>query len=284
MPKKQTLITKASGNIAVFSKAKLEKSLLRAGAFKSLAKKIAREVEKNIVAGMSTQDIYNLAFILLKKEKERPVAARYSLKKAIMALGPTGFPFERFIGELLARKGLKTKVGVVIQGACVPHEVDVIAKDGQNHYFLECKFHNRSGIPTNVKVSLYVHSRFQDIMKRIKKEKDCHAFHQAWVVTNTRLTKDAIKYGECNDMKMLGWRYPKNGGVEALIEDAGLHPLTCLTSLNDREKKSLLDSGTVLSKDIPKKIDFLKSLGIGNKRLKQLLKETEDVCSSHLTT
>lgn len=279
MKSKKIIIKKANGDDVVFSRDKLEKSLRRSGAFPGLAEDVAEEVESSIKNGDSTGEIYRLAFELLKKEEARPVAARYSLKKAIMQLGPTGFPFERFVAEILSRKGLQTRVGVTIEGACVSHEVDVEASDKDNHNFLECKFHNKSGISTDVKVALYVHSRFEDIMKKINKNGRCHSLHQAWVVTNTHMTKDAIQYGECMGIKMIGWRYPKGGGVEALIEDAGLHPLTCLTSLKNQEKRKLLENNTVLCQDIPKKIDFIKSLGVGEARMKQLLKEVEDLCS-----
>jgi hypothetical protein len=278
MAKKQKIITKASGNIAVFSKNKLKRSLCRAGASPGLAIDIATQVERQISPGMSTEDVYQLAYLLLKKRKEKPTAARYSLKKAIMELGPTGFPFERFVAEVLKRKGYKTFVGKVIKGSCVSHEVDIEAHDGKNHYFIECKFHNRSGRSTDVKVPLYVHSRFQDIMSNLSKTEICHEFHQAWVVTNTHITKSAIKYGECVGMKMIGWRYPRQGGVEKLIEESGLHPITCLISLTYQDKTNLLNSGIVLCNDIPKSVNMLRTIGLGERKISILLKEVSEVC------
>jgi len=277
MSKNEILITKASGDVAVFSQEKVEKSLRRSGAHPALARKVAEKVASSIASGMSTQDIYELAFSLLKEE-ERPVAARYSLKKAITAFGPTGFPFEKFMGEIFSRKGFETKIGVVVEGGCVSHEVDVVAQNKQKHYFMECKFHSSQAIATDVKVALYVHSRFLDIIARIEEQGSCHVIHKAWVITNTRLTGDAIKYGECAGMKVIGWKYPKGRGVEVLIEETGLHPVTCLTSINDKEKKGLLENDIVLCQDIPKRIDFLKSLGIDDERLEILLEEVRGVC------
>lgn len=275
--KKSINIIKESGDVAPFSKVKVERSLRRSGAYPGLAKEIADEVESSLVPGMKTQDIYNLAYKILKRKNERPVAARYSLKKAIAAFGPTGFPFEKFIGEIFKKKGFKVNVGVVVKGKCVNHEVDVIATNNQKHYFMECKFHSGQARATDVKVAMYVHSRFRDIMEKITGTGLCHEIHKAWVITNTRLSKDAIIYGECNGMKMIGWKYPKDNGVEVLIEESGLHPVTCLTSLDSNEKRILLDNNIVLAQDLLKQEKLLRIIGIRNKKLEDVLQEVEDL-------
>ena len=115
-------------------------------------------------------------------------------------------------------------------------------------------------------------------MEKIKEKGLCHEIHRAWVITNTRLSEDAIRYGECNNMKMIGWKYPKDRGVEVLIEETKLHPVTCLTVIDDYEKKWLLENNVVLCQDLPRRIDLLNKLGIREKRLKELLKEVRDVC------
>lgn len=275
---KKINIVKASGDIAPFSRSKIERSLRRSGASLGLARKIGLEVEQNIFTGMSTYDIYNLAFEKLKKAKETPVAARYSLKKAIAALGPSGFPFERFIGEIFKRKGFDARVGVVLPGKCVSHEIDVVAITQQKHYFMECKFHSSQDRVTDVKVALYVHSRFRDLMTKINEKKLCHEIHKAWVITNTRLSRDAIVYGECNNMKMIGWNYPKDRGVEVLIEETGLHPVTCLTTIDANDKRMILENNVVLVQDLPSQINLLEKLGIKDKKLDDLLKEVEELC------
>ena len=45
-----------------------------------------------------------------------------------MELGPSGFPFEKLVGKILEQEGFETRVGVIVQGNCVQHEVDVIAR------------------------------------------------------------------------------------------------------------------------------------------------------------
>lgn len=82
---------------------------------------------------MTTNKIYQLAFKMLKG-KSRVSASKYKLKKALMQLGPSGFPFEKLVGKIMEQEGFKTNVGVIVQGNCVQYEVDVIAqKDNIPH-------------------------------------------------------------------------------------------------------------------------------------------------------
>ena len=144
-------ITKASGEKVPFNIGKLKQSLLHSGASSNQANEISNEVIEMLVEGMSTRKIYKTAFRLLRNVS-RPIAAKYKLKHAIMELGPSGFPFELFIAEILKQRGYKTQVGVVVKGHCVTHEIDVIAERDNHHFMIECKFHNRQGYSSDVKI------------------------------------------------------------------------------------------------------------------------------------
>ena len=154
-------VLKASGEKEEFDAGKVRKTCLRSGASKELADKTAREVEERAYDGITTREILSLTLKLLEEEPE--TATRYDLKRAIMSLGPTGFPLEKFIAEVLQNYGYKTKVGKIIRGRCVNHEVDVVAEKDGKRYLVECKYHNASGIYTDLKVALYTHARFLDL-------------------------------------------------------------------------------------------------------------------------
>lgn len=271
-------ITKASGNKAPFNKGKLKQSLLRSGATNEQADEITHEVIEMLVEGMSTRKIYKTAFRLLRNYS-RPAAARYKLKQAIMELGPSGFPFEQFVGELLKHRGYKTQVGVIVKGHCVNHEIDVIAEKDEHHFMIECKFHNRQGYVCDVKISLYIQSRFLDVEKQWK-QLDGHTekFHQGWVVTNTRFSEDAAQYGKCMNMNLVGWDYPKNNGLKDWIDGSGLHPVTCLTTLTQKEKQQLLDRKIVLCKTMHHNQSVLQNIGIHSPRLEKVMKECSALC------
>ena len=199
---------------------------------------------------MTTTEIYQHAFDMLRADKPH-VAARYSLKRAMMELGPSGHPFEKFIGEILANEGYKTEVNKIVQGICVAHEVDVVAEKGDRRMMIELKYHNTLGLKTDIKIALYIQARFEDIDKQWQKQPE-HGIklHEAWLMTNTKLTSDAIAYARCVGMKAIGWNYPEEGSLKQLIERSGLHPMSALSTLSRGEKIHLLDKGLVMCRDV----------------------------------
>ncbi len=134
-------IVKHSGVKTSFSIEKLKNSLRKSGAEENLVEEISNSVRDELYQGISTKEIYNRAYALLKKNKNG-YASKYKLKKAIYELGPTGFPFEKFIGALLFHSGYKVKTGQFLQGKCVTHEVDVVAHKNVQHIIAECKFYS----------------------------------------------------------------------------------------------------------------------------------------------
>lgn len=279
--RKPIQITKASGMKVSFDKEKLKHSLMRSGATHEQAAPIISEVIKMLEDGMSTRKIYKTAFRLLQK-MSRPTAARYKLKRAIIELGPSGFPFEQYVAELLTHRGHKTSVGEIVQGHCVNHEIDVIAQKDETHFMIECKFHNRQGYNCDVKIPLYIQSRFLDVEKQWKKS-DGHAekFHQGWVITNTRFSDDASQYGKCMNLQLVGWDYPKNNGLKDWIDQSGLHPVTCLTTLTKKEKQLLLDKKIVLCKNIHNNVSLLKSIGVKQPQLNKVMNECAALCETY---
>lgn len=276
--KNEIRVTKASGEREPFSEAKLRRSLQRVHASPEIVDTIVIDVAKNLHDGMTTRDVYSRAFSLLRR-KERPVAALYHTKVALMELGPSGHSFEKLVGALLASEGFSTDVSVVVSGVCVSHEVDVAAQKDSRCVMVECKFHNQPGIKSDVKISLYIQARFEDVERAWQKNKE-HAkkFHEAWLVTNTKLTSDAIAYAECVKMKAIGWNYPAGNGLEAHIDRAGLHPITCLTTLTLSQKRQLLDKDIVLCKEIIMTSNILKSIGLNETKMNQVLGEIKELC------
>jgi len=163
MKKQDFDVVKSSGRKVKFSFNKLQNSLRRSGADIETIKQIVDVVRNELYHGISTKEIYNRAFALLKKKKS-VFASKYKLKKAIYELGPTGFPFERFIAAIFQYSAYEVSVGQICTGKCVSHEVDVIAKKREEYLTIECKFHGEEGRNCNVKIPLYIHSRYQDIL------------------------------------------------------------------------------------------------------------------------
>ncbi len=274
----EILIKKASGEKEPFSTEKLENSLRRVGAGKEATARITDEISNWLQEGVSTKKIYREAFRLLKKQRSG-TAARYKLKKAIMEMGPTGYPFEHFVGQLIKHYGYDIEVGKEIEGQCVRHEVDVVATGNGRQIFVECKFYNSQGKHANVRVPLYIRSRVDDIVKKREGLPEFSRLKfQGWIVTNTRFTTDAVDYGKCSGLHLVSWDYPAGHGLRDMIEKEKFFPVTVITSINKQQKQVLLDAGIVLCRQICKDHKVLDKLEITPQKRKKLLDEVGDLC------
>lgn len=278
MSAKQIYITKMSGERAIFDEEKLRNSLKRSRAEVEIIDKVIEKVKSELRDSMSTKEIYRMAFAQLRKNSFHS-AARYKLKQSILELGPTGFPFEEYISELLKFKNYRTEVGNIVDGHCVSHEIDIIAERDHRHILLECKFHSDQRRFCDVKVPLYIHSRFMDVEQELKKNtghKD--TIFIGGLVTNTRFSSDALKYGICMGMYLLSWDYPAGKSLKTLIDQSGLHPITSLLTLSKFEKQQLLDKGIILCKDLIGKEKVLKEIQISELRIKKIISEVKALC------
>lgn len=275
---KEIQITKASGETADFEPAKLEQSLRRAGATHQQAETITRAIEAQLMEGMTTHQIYRMAKRMLRKQASH-TAARYSLKRALLAFGPSGFPFEHYIARLLKADGYSVENGLLRQGRCIMHEIDVLAQMDGRLIVGECKFHNRQNLVCDIKVPLYIHSRFRDLKAGFLSTPawDGYAF-ESWIFTNTRYTGDASQYGQCAGMHLISWNTPPNGSLREWVDRTGLHPVTCLTTLTRREKDLLLEAEVVLVRELLTNRQLLKSMRIASGRIARIIEEAELVC------
>lgn len=270
------MIQKSSGELVPFSIEKLEQSLFRSGASPQLIEEIKEGVLLLPTKNLTTKEVYKHAFRQLKRSSYH-LAARYKLQKAILELGPSGYPFEEFVKHLFSFQGFEAETGVVMQGKSVTHEVDVWARNKEVQYIVECKHHRTQGYKSDIKVVLYVHSRFNDMVSQLKKKQAASIKYKCWVVTNTRFTGDAISYANGEGIELLSWDFPGKGSLRERIDISGLYPITCLCNLTKAEKKTLLDQKVVLCKELLERPDLLAFLK-GRKQFRVL-----DECSSLVT-
>lgn len=270
-------IVKGDGSTEDFDVAKLESSFAHSGAEPGLARSVAHRIAASVKAGMSTSDIYRNAYALLKKEEEG-IAARYSMRRAIFDLGPTGFPFEDFISEVMRRRGFTVTTRSEVAGKCARHEVDVLLKKDGRTMGAELKFHNLPGYTTDLKTALYVEARFRDIRLGAEHRGERCVIDEGWLITNTKFTTTAIAFAECSGITLLGWSYPQNASLAALIRETGVYPLTILSSLTRRDKEALLRNGVALCESLVEDERALDSAGIPRKKHAAIRKESAAVC------
>ncbi|MGI9565697.1 MAG: ATP cone domain-containing protein [Nitrosopumilus sp.] len=264
---------KADGSKVAFNPNKIITTCLRAGANKEATKRIIKKIRGQVYQGVETHDIYKMVLNALNEEKEGTVLKqRYKLKEAIMKLGPTGFLFENYVGEILKHSEFKVKtISGKVRVRCTVHEIDLIAFSGNKRTLVECKHHSKHGVYTGLKESLYTHARFLDTKS---------SFESEYLICNTKVSMHAKKYAKCVGQHILSWKYPPNNSLEKIIEKNHLYPITIL-SLNSKEIRSCLHAKILLAKNLLnyREKELSKKTGINTKRISNLQKLVQQMIS-----
>jgi len=273
------MVKKASGEEEPFDISKLERSLNNAGADKEIIEEIVKDIESYLFHGITTKKIYSRAFQLLNQKKTF-AAIYYKLKKAIMELGPTGYPFETFIGKIFEKQGYQVQVGHIIGGYCITHEMDVIATNATTQHLVECKYRTAQEKNINIQTPLYVKARIDDIIKKRKTTDEFHNHNfEGWLVTNTRFSQDSADFGKCSGLHLLGWDYPRGNGLKEIIEKEKLYPVTVIGQLLKKDIQQLLNQGIVLCSQLLEKPELLDSFKLTKPKYKALMKELTEICA-----
>lgn len=271
---KKVYIINARGEKEYFSPKKVYRSARRVGASSSFAKEIARKIEKEVYPEMKTSEIFSKVKKMLSKNKKK-LGIKFSLKKAMRKLGPTGFPFEKYIGSIFLKKGFKVKLNKIVRGHCCSYETDFLAEKSNLFYVGECKYRNLSGGRVDSQIALSNYARFLDIKK--KKTFGNKKGVKSILVTNSKFTTKAIKYSKCVGVDLLGWNYPKNKGLESIIDKEELYPITILRSLRKDVSDTFVSKRIMLIEDLLK-MDirkFSKKNHISSSYLNSLLKDAK---------
>jgi len=276
------LVKKYSGELVPFDESSLRHSLSRSGATQEEVDHAYLTIQESLYDGITTKELYQLAFDALKRKKNS-YAARYSLKKALMELGPEGFYFEEWIAKLYQEDGYKTITGQTIQGHAVTHEIDVIAAKGNEMIAIECKFRNNPEEKISVTTPMYFKSRKEDIWElSYPFFNENRKFTDGLLITNAYLTKDSIAFGNFYKLNLLSWDYPEGNSIKNKVDNNGEYPITCLTTLTPQDKAMLLKNQCILVKDIIKDLGFLEKIEIPKSKQKEILDEANELINSPL--
>lgn len=271
-------VVKYSGDIVDYNPSKLKQSLLKSGASNTMVNDVLQTIDKEIYEGIPTKQIYKMAFSLLKKISNSH-AARYNLRSALQLLGPAGFFFEKYIARVFEADEYQTRTNLILQGKCVSHEIDVALKKNDIISMVECKFHGGRDTNSDVKVPLYILSRFNDLKGRkhpVFSNRD--EISKCWIVTNNRFTTDAVSFAVCSGMNLLSWDYPLNNNIRTKIDTKQLYPITCLTTLSIAEKEKLLILNVLLVKELLHNSECLEKIELTPNRIKNVIKEAAELC------
>lgn len=270
-------VTKFSGEQVDYQQEKLIRSLKKSGAEDYKVSEILQQIEPQLYDGISSKKIYKLAFQYLKKHSNAN-AARYNLKTAMTALGPAGFYFEKYISKIHELLGYTTQINLTFNGKCVSHEVDVLLLKDEFVTMIECKFHSSNDAKTDVKVPMYILSRFNDLKERkYKLFEQLRFINSCLIVTNNKFTEDALTFAKCSNLKMLSWDYPPQNSLREIIDRLKIYPITCLTTLTLNEKAQLLSVNIITVKDLLAEKNWLESLELSKMRIKRVITEANQL-------
>jgi len=259
-------IINAQGEQEPFSLQKLIRSIQRAGVSLSVSREIAQQIQKEIYAGITTGEIFQKVKDLIAHYKAA-ASWRFSLKQAMKNLGPTGFRFEKYVTAILQSLGYAVKLNQFISGKCLQHyEIDFIAEQKtdvafalsksnikqKNFYFGECKYHYQSGMVVAQETALANWGRFWDLQQgafALRKKREGFSL-KPLLVTNARFSARAIKYAKCTQTLLWGWKHPVGEGLETIIDQYGLYPITILPSLNKDLAELFSQKNLLLAQDV----------------------------------
>jgi len=261
-----------------FSEKKVYESARRVGASEQAAEKITNTIKEEVYDGIETSEIFDRIKELLDKESSK-LSMKFSLKKGMRKLGPTGYPFEKFVGEIFHRLGHNVELNLYLSGKCLDkYETDFLAEKDQVIKVGECKFRNR---PEESVIELDTVLAFQAEIQDLRngnlfeKERFNNKEIKPLLVTNTKFSGVATEYADCVGIELLGWRTPEDQGLETIIDNNGFYPITILPSLDQEASKMFFKEKMALVQDLLEldKEEFIRQNNITEGQIEELIKE-----------
>lgn len=244
----QLFVIKKNGEHELYSEDKVIHSMTRVGVPADLQPEVLNHLRSKFRGQFITTDEVFKHLLEFLEPRDKTSTIRLSLRQAIYSLGPTGFPFEKYLARIFQHHGYRTNVDQHLEGDCVIHEVDLVLERDNKREIMEVKFHNEGGVKTDVQVALYTYARYLDLKNKNK-------IDSLGLITNTKLTLDVIHYARCKGINAIAWNYPSRGNLQDLIENSGMYPITILPELSREEKTRLIEDNIILTEDLLKLSD-----------------------------
>jgi hypothetical protein len=241
-------VIKADGTKQLFEKKKIVRTCMRMGASHEVAEAVAEKIEMRAYEGIKSKQILNMIFRQLARYHEE-VRSHIDLRRALGLMRPKP-DFEQFVQLLLREHGYEVSPNLIVRGKCVEHEIDAIAKKDGKTYAVEVKHHFNHHALTGLDVSRIARAIFEDITEGFEMGLNSTNLDRAIVICNTKYSDHAKRYGECRGIEQIGWNYPVQHGLEQMIEEKKLYPITYLKTLDATLRRKLAGEGIILLKQL----------------------------------
>ncbi len=265
-------IIKSSGKEQPFSREKIILSVQRAGVKKEVAEKIGQNIASRIYSKIPSANIHNMVLEELEKRNKFSRLV-YDLRRAVSIIDPR--VFEEYIKKVLESHGYSCQWDVLIKGASVEHQIDIVAEKGTEKFLVECKHHYDYHKMSGLGCVLQVQARLEDVQDGFRQGKNNFNFSQAWLINNTLFSGHAITYAAAKKIRLSGWHYKEDGSLEKLIESQRIYPITIL-GVNQYIENRLAEIGILTIHDL---LDHAKKpeLVLGLKEANRLIEEAGEL-------
>jgi len=269
-------VTKADGSKQPFDKQKIINTCLRLQATPEQAQSIADKIEAKAYDGIPTKKILQMVFQYMKKYRPA-IGYQIDLRQAIAMLRSKP-DFEIFVAKLFEAMGYRVETNLIIQGECIEHEIDVIAKKENEIILIEVKHHVNHHTYSGLDVFSQLNSTLEDLKKGYESGKNNFKFTRAILICNTKVSDHARRYALCKGLEFIAWKFPPENGLERLIEEYKLYPITFLKEIERDEAYSLANAGIVTVEQLLDNAEKIsRKSGISKNRILQLQKAAKIV-------
>lgn len=272
-------VTKSDGSKQVFQKEKVAGTCLRMGATHEVAEHVANRVEQGIYDGIESKRILSMIFRQLGRY--RPAVRQHTdLRRALAMMDPKP-DFEQYVRILLKEQGYQVTSNEIVRGRCVEHEIDAIATKGGKTYLVEVKHHSNPHMLSGLDVVRISRAIFEDVTEGFKVGLNSINVEKAIIVCNVKLSDHAKRYADCRGIAHIGWRYPSDSGIDRMIEEKKLYPMTYLKNLDSVSMRRLTGEGVLHLKQLVESnpVSLSQKTRIPGKRLQAIQHQARIILS-----
>jgi len=272
-------VTKADGTKQPFQRYKIVNTCLRMHVSKKDAEAIADNVEKRVYDGIPTRRILQMVFDYLQRDRP-PFKNRIGLRRAISLVRPRP-DWERYVQMLLGELRYVVTPNQIVRGRCVEHEIDAVARRGNETVLVEIKHHYKYHTTTGLDVVRQIRATFEDVTEGFDLGLNSINFNKAMVVCNTKFSNHARRYAKCRNIDHIGWKAPIEHGLDRIIEEKKFHPITLIRNLDRTTEAKLGNKGIVLLRQLTEGniSELSKKTGVKSDRLDGLAQKAKEILS-----
>lgn len=241
-------VKKVDGSTEPFDRRKIVRTCMRMGATEEISETIAKNIEEKIYDGIESKKILQMIFKSMRKY--RPICRHIIDLRKSLSLLRSKPDFEIYIQTLLKEHGYDVLSNQIINGKCVEHEVDAVAKKDGKTTIVEVKHHFHYHTPTGLDEVRIARAVYEDVTEGFESGSNDLEIDHVMIVSNTKLSKHAERYVKCRKIGHMGWSHPSHYDLQTMIEEKKLYPVSIIRGLRSQVRESLTSNGIVMIKQL----------------------------------